>query len=171
MTSQQIVSSAHPLPAYFPMSSTHKATKTARDSPVITRSCYFPSWGPCHRRKNTFRFLIHSKKKSVTVHRHCSASHTDSEHYGHDTTHMYKCLTCSPDPHLTMGISFILIMEQWCTCLSCQIRGRRRGRLFWQWRSTPGDVSVRTDQELLCAEHRQFQLALQWIHCGSQVSP
>lgn len=53
VTSQQTVSSAHLLPAYFPTSNTHKATKTACDWPVVTRSCYFPSWGPYHRRKNT----------------------------------------------------------------------------------------------------------------------
>lgn len=32
---------------------THKASKTACDWPVITRSYYLLSWGPCHRRKNT----------------------------------------------------------------------------------------------------------------------
>lgn len=64
------------------------------------------------------------------------------------TTHMYKYLTCFPDPHHPTGNSFILIMEQWCTCLSCHTRGRRRSRLFWQWRGTPGDASVRRDQEL-----------------------
>lgn len=119
--------------------------------------------------EKSLQFLIN--KKSVTVHGHCSAIHMDSEHFGHDTTHMYKYPTCSPDPHHTMGNLFILIMEQWCTCLSCHIKGRRTGRLFWQQRGTPGDASVRTDQGLLCAEHSQFPPALQWTLCGSQLSP
>lgn len=53
MTSQQTVRPAYLLPAYFPTSSTHKATKTTCDLPVITWSCYFSTWGPRHRRKNT----------------------------------------------------------------------------------------------------------------------
>lgn len=32
-------------------------------------------------------------------------------------------------------------------------------------------MSLRTDQELPCAEHSQFQPALQGTHCRSQVSP
>lgn len=87
VTRQETMSSAHLLPAHFPTRDTHKATKqsgTCRRSLDPATFLY----EVLVTEEKILQFLIHGKKKSVAVHRHCSASHMDSQHYGHDITHV-----------------------------------------------------------------------------------